>query len=137
VLKNNRISEAVRHLHPANGFQPWHGGPTVSGSLRGVSVDVALWKPDPDRHNIWELALHIAYWNYAVCRRLINGPKGGFERRPSNWPAIASETNSSAWETDRRFVKNQHERLVAAIREFDASRLDEIAGAKDRLRLLI
>jgi uncharacterized damage-inducible protein DinB len=129
-MTDNRISEIIRHLHPSGGFQPWHGGPTVSGALRGVSVHVALWKPDQDRHNIWELALHIAYWNYAVCRRLTNGPKGSFERKPSDWPRFPVDPSQKSWESDRRFVKKHHDLLIQAISEFDGSRLEAIAGGK-------
>ena len=35
----------------------WHGT-TLLGSIRGVSVDAAAWRPAPRRHNIWELTLH-------------------------------------------------------------------------------
>ena len=50
------------------------GGPTVPGALRGVTAEVAGWRPYPDRHSIWALALHVAYWNYAVERRLTEAP---------------------------------------------------------------
>ena len=40
----------------------WHG-PNLRGSLRGVTAQQAAWRPGPDRHNIWELALHAATGN--------------------------------------------------------------------------
>ena len=64
----------------------WHG-PTVQGALRGVSAAQARWQPAPGRHSIWELVLHIAYWNYAVRHHLEpDGP--AFPRSPANWPAL-------------------------------------------------
>jgi len=45
----------------------WHGTP-LKGSLRGVSVRNALWRPGPKRHCIWELVLHTAYWKCIVRR---------------------------------------------------------------------
>jgi uncharacterized damage-inducible protein DinB len=127
-----RVTEALRHIHPPSGFKPWHGGPTVLGALRGVSPDVAAWKPRADRHSIWELALHIAYWNYAVERRLTDAARGGFERSPSNWPAPPPEASKAAWDEDRRFVRRCHDRLVRAIEGFEARRLDEFAGGEGR-----
>jgi DinB superfamily len=47
----------------------WHG-PNLRGALRGVTAEQAVWRPAGDRHNIWELALHAAYWKYIVARRL-------------------------------------------------------------------
>jgi hypothetical protein len=114
-----RLGDALRHLHPTGGFKPWHGGASVIGSLRGVSVGVATWKPYPDRHSIWELALHIAYWNYAVWRRLTDAPAGGFPRSPSNWPSVPEPATEDAWATDRRLVREWHDRLVAAVQGLD------------------
>ena len=47
----------------------WHG-PTLRGSLRGVTARQAAWRPAPRRHNIWELTVHAAYWKHTVRRRL-------------------------------------------------------------------
>ena len=47
----------------------WHGT-TLKGSIRGLTVEKAVFRPGSDRHNIWELILHTAYWKYIVRRRL-------------------------------------------------------------------
>ena len=70
-MTDRRLEETLRHLHPPPGTKLWHGGASVLGALRGLSPDVAAWKPYPDRHSIWALALHVAYWNYAVRRRIV------------------------------------------------------------------
>lgn len=127
MVTDRRLEEAIRHFHPPPEFSPWHGGASVLGALRGVRADVAAWKPYPDRHSIWELALHIAYWNYAVWRRLAGAERGGFDRSPSNWPAVPDPASDRAWDTDRRLVREWHERLLRVLEGFDASRLDEPA----------
>jgi uncharacterized damage-inducible protein DinB len=108
--------------------KPWHGGASVLGSLRGVSPEVASWKPYPDRHSIWDLTLHIAYWNYAVARRLTGSPSGGFPRFPSNWPRPPGEVSKARWDEDRQLLRECHDSLVEAITQFDSSRLDDPAG---------
>ncbi len=127
-MNDRRIEEVLRHLHPPRGMKPWHGGPTALGALRGVSAEVASWKPYPDRHSIWALALHVAYWNYAVERRLTGAPPGGFPRQPSNWPQARDADPKAAWDEDRSLVRAYHMRLVETLRGFDVSRLDEPAG---------
>lgn len=127
-MKDRRLDEVLRHLHPPRGARPWHGGPTVVGTLRGVSAETACWKPHPDRHSIWELALHVAYWNYAVERRITEAPRGGFPRTPSNWPRPDEQGSRGAWELDRRLVRQVHDSLVGALTGFDPARLDQHAG---------
>lgn len=129
-MADQRIEEVLRHLHPPPGAKPWHGGASVLGALRRVSALVASWKPYPDRHSIWGLALHVAYWDYAVERRLTDGRTGGFPRRPSNWPRIPQPSDEAAWLADRRLVRESHDRLVEAVATFDVSRLDHVAGSR-------
>lgn len=113
---DRRLDEAIRLLDPPAGTRPWHGGASVLGALRGVSPDVAFWRPFPDRHSIWALALHVAYWDYGVWRRLTDGPD------PPARPAKA------AWNEDRRLVRHWHDRVVDALSSFDPARLDDPAG---------
>jgi len=100
----------------------------VLGTLRGVSAETARWKPHPDRHSIWELALHVAYWNYAVARRITGAPRGGFPRTPSDWPRPDKQGSRGAWDSDRRLVRQAHDSLVEALTDFDPARLDQNAG---------
>ena len=130
-MTDRRLEEAIRHLDPPSGTRLWHGGASVLGALRGVTHRVASWKPYADRNAIWDLALHIAYWNYAVTRRLTDAPIGGFPRTPSNWPSPPEARTDAAWKADRRLIKESHDRLVEALRDFDASRLDDHAKSDE------
>lgn len=129
-MSDRRLEEALRHFAPPTGFRPWHGGPTVLGTLRGVTADVAAWKPFPDRHSVWDLALHVAYWHYTVERRLTGAKRGSFPRRPSNWPRPAEGEPEEAWAEDRQLVRDRHTQLVEVLQGFDPARLDKIAGGK-------
>lgn len=130
MMSDGRMKEALRHFHPPPGTKPWHGGPTVLGALRGVSPEVAAWRPYPDRHSIWALSLHIAYWNYAVRRRLTDEARGGFPRSPANWPRVPQEPTPEAWREDRGLVKECHDLLLEALQGFDPGRMDEQAGGE-------
>ena len=85
----------------------WHG-PNLRQSLRGVSAKTAAWRPAPARHNIWEIAVHAAYWKYAVRRRLRGEKRGSFALKGSNWFKRPAELSEKAWRADLRMLKAEH-----------------------------
>jgi hypothetical protein len=99
----------------------WHG-PTLRGALRGVTARQAAWRPAPDRHNIWELTVHCAYWKYVV-RRKLTGVRPGFPRRGSNWFALPEPTEK-AWKADLQLLTDEHLALRETIASLPASRLE-------------
>ena len=132
-----RLGEVLRMLDPAPGARLWHGGATPLGSLRGVSAEMAAWKPAAERKSIWELTLHLAYWKYAVRRKLDDSPRGGFPRGPSNWPQAPSNprrADEAAWKEDRSLLRAEHDKLVAEVRAFDPRRLDAMVSGSGSYR---
>ncbi len=127
-MSDERLAEVLRHLQPEPGTKLWHGGATALGALRGVSAQTAAWRPSPDRHSIWDLTLHVAYWNYAVRRRITDAPRGGFPRSPANWPAPPSEMLPAAWKADRAVARDARDLLIQAVEAFDPARMDEPVG---------
>jgi len=120
------LNALLATLHPTRA-QAWHGGPTPSGSLRGVTATQARWKPARGRHSIWELVLHIAYWNYAVRRHLEPVPER-FPRAPANWPSVPppERADARAWAADRALLADEHARLVRAVRRFPTTRWNRV-----------
>jgi hypothetical protein len=112
----------ARTLEPRRG-RAWHGGVTPVGALRGVGATEAAWEPAPRRHSIWALALHLAYWKYAVRRHLEPEPIPRFPRSPSNWPAVPAAPDEALWRADRALLSLEHEKFVRAVRGFDPDRL--------------
>lgn len=123
-MDNPHLTDVLETLNPPPGFNPWHGGPTLMGALRGVKANQAVWKPTPDRHSIWELALHIAYWKYTVRRYFDPNSKRGFPRSPANFPEI-SGSSEEAWKKDKRLISEEHNKLILAIQSFPEFRLHE------------
>jgi hypothetical protein len=95
----------------------WHGT-NLRGALRGVTEEQASWRPANERHNIWELALHCAYWKYAVRRRLLGEKPGAFPRKGSNFP---QPTN---WSDDRELLVEMHRALVTTIESLPAKKIE-------------
>ena len=119
-----RITELLHLLAPPTGTRLWFGSASPMGSLRGVSVEAAAWKPYPEGRSIWEQVLHVAYWIYAVRSQLDGSPKNGFPRSPSNWPALPETPDDAAWRCDRRLLKSELDTLVAILRELPPEHLD-------------
>jgi len=95
----------------------WHG-PNLRGSIRGVTAKQAAWRPGADRHNIWELALHAAYWKYVVRRKLTGEKRGGFMLAGSNFfrrPVDGEGAIEQAWKRDIELLIAEHTRLRAAV----------------------
>ncbi|HXH65725.1 MAG TPA: DinB family protein [Candidatus Limnocylindrales bacterium] len=95
----------------------WHG-PNLRQSLKGVTASQAAWRPAPGRHNIWELALHCAYWKYAVRRRIEGGKHGSFILKGSNFFARPEKgkVDAVAWRADVALLEREHLALREAIR---------------------
>src|SRR5947208_12654191 len=91
-------------LEEAFDHKSWHG-PNLRGSLRGVLAKQALWRPAPGRHNIWELALHAAYWKYVVRRRITGVKKGSFLLKGSNFFPRETGTEKE-WQLEILLLEN-------------------------------
>lgn len=115
-MKKNRdvIALLLRLLDDAYEKRGWHG-PNLKGSLRGVTPKQAAWRPGPGRHSIRELALHAAYWKYAVWRRLTGVKRGSFPLEGSNWFARQGVPSPAEWRQERALLEAQHRRLRAAV----------------------
>lgn len=129
-MKDRRLEMALAHFDPPAGTKLWHGGASALGAIRGVPFEAAAWRPAPDRHSIWALTLHIAYWNYAIWRRVSGEARGGFPRSPSNWPAPPEAITADAWKEDRTLLRHYHTSLRDAMATFDPARLDEPSGGR-------
>lgn len=97
------ISMLLDFLDEAFDRKSWHG-PNLWGSIRGVRVQEAAWRPGPGRHNIWELVLHTAYWKYVVRRRLTGEKRGSFVLPGSNF-----------FERPHGVLLHEHQQLRATI----------------------
>ena len=104
----------LKVIDQAYDHRSWHGT-NLRGSLRGVSVARASWRPGPRRHNIWETVVHAAYWKYVVWRRITGAKRGSFELKGSNWFVRPQQATESAWRADVALLERMHRQLRAAV----------------------
>lgn len=105
------LLEVIDAAYTRNG---WHG-PTLRGALRGLEAAVVLWRPAPDRHNIWELAVHAAYWKYVVRRRLTGAKKNSFALSGSNWITSPETLDRAGLRAVNSLLDSEHTALRSAI----------------------
>ena len=103
----------------------WHG-PTLRQSLRGVPAQVAAWRPGEKRHNIWEIAVHAAYWKYRVRRRLRGDKPGSFALKGSNWFQRPVELSEKAWRADLTLLESEHRKLRQALVDYLAGKTRKV-----------
>jgi uncharacterized damage-inducible protein DinB len=113
-------------LDDAYSGKSWQG-PNLKGSIRGLSAMEATWRPGPGRHNIWELVAHVAYWEYAVKRRLLNEKPGLFPSKGSNWFSRRQNLTDEAWKAEKRLLEEIHRDLRRAVASLDPGKLNKKA----------
>jgi uncharacterized damage-inducible protein DinB len=125
-MKNERLDPEIelllRLIDEAYEKKAWHGT-NLRGALRGVSAEDALWRPAPARHNVWELAVHAAYWKYAVRRRLTGEKRGSFSLKGSNWFKSPKNADDEAWHEIVALLDREHRALRKIIARLPAKAL--------------
>lgn len=104
----------LRMLEEAYRLPNWNET-SLQAALRRVSTDMAAWRPLHARRSIADLAVHCAYWKYALRRRLTGAKRGSFPLRGSNWFQLPARLDSGQWSEYRDILEDEHEQLCAAI----------------------
>jgi len=126
-----RIRTALLSIDPTSACPAWHGAPSAVGLLRGVTVEIALWRPYSMANSVREIALHVAFWETSVANRLTGEAlRVGFEQRKTGWPVRVDAVETSEWKDEVRLVRSCHARLVGAVAAFDPQRLDAPLGTR-------
>jgi hypothetical protein len=123
---NREITQFLAFLDQAYDKRSWHG-PNLRGSLRGLDLPELSFRPGPDRHDIWEIAVHAAYWKYAVLRRITGERHGSFPLKGSNWFArpVPGGGTAAAFRADLALLDEMHARLRGAVASLPPRRLGE------------
>lgn len=129
---SNENSLLFALLDEAFSKKTWHG-PNLRQALKGVTAKQAAWRPAPGRHNIWEEALHAAYWKYAVRRRLEGGKQGSFVLKGSNFFARPEKgkATEAAWRADKAILEREHQAMMLTIRK-----ILKTSRAKKQMRMM-
>jgi hypothetical protein len=100
----------------------WHG-PNLKSSVRRVTAQEAVWRPRPARRNIAEIAVHCAYWKYAVRRRITGAKRGSFPLKGSNWCELPAKLTTKQWREYLSLLDEQHAALREAVLQATSAQL--------------
>jgi hypothetical protein len=117
----------------------WHGT-NLRGSIRGLDFETAKWQPSPNRHSIWELVVHAAYWKYVVERRVTADKRGSFPLRGSNFfpRPVAGIDDRHQWKSDIELLVTIHRQLRSTVETLSPADLPKLAhGGKETILNLI
>ena len=121
------INLLLRIIDESYEKKAWHG-PNLRGSIRGVEIKEAAWRPGPGRHNIWEIVVHATYWKYAVRRRMLGEKRGSFPLKGSNWFARPTALIEESWREDLALLEDMHRRMREAVTGLSPKDLQKIPG---------
>jgi hypothetical protein len=123
-----RIALLADNLDRAYAGRSWHGT-SLRGTLRGLTPDVALWRPAPGRNSVWQYLLHAAYWKYVIRRKLTGAARASFPRVGANFPDVPAAADTAALKADLRLLDDQHALLRDAVLALDAGQLERKRGS--------
>src|SRR5262249_18015917 len=119
-------AELLSMVDEAFDGRAWHG-PTLRRAVRGVTPEQAAWRPRPGRHNIWEVAIHTAYWKHEVRRRITGGKREPFPLKGTNW----FSPDGGSWSDTIRLLVDEHRALRHAIATLPAAALRRHVRRRD------
>jgi uncharacterized damage-inducible protein DinB len=118
-----RLADQIRRAFEGNA---WHGD-SVLKLLADVDAQTAAARPIENAHTIWELVLHIAAWDDAVCRRA-KGARVSLSDK-QNFPPVV-DNSAAAWRESIRKLQHTHTQLVQTVAAFPDARLGKRVPGK-------
>lgn len=106
----------------------WHGD-AIWKILDGVPAEAAAHRPLANTHTIWELVMHMTFWEGVGAKRLA-GERAGLEEA-LNFPAMPAISEANWRQTLTRF-RALNQEFSNALARLDGARMDELTAAGKR-----
>lgn len=84
-------------------------------AIGGLNARQAAWRPQPDRHSIWQIVNHIMFWQEYSLRQLANDKPSRDEVDMRNWEEVA-DLSERAWQATRQRFQTSYQQMLAALR---------------------
>jgi hypothetical protein len=106
----------------------WHGD-SMWQILEGISAETAAAHAVPEAHTIWEIVMHMIFWEEVATERLAGRRAGLVEER--NFPPMPEHTDE-AWSKTLDQLRASNRGFREALSQLDAAKLDALSAAGKR-----
>ena len=124
----SEITRILNHYDAVLNGSPWHGDP-IWQILDGISAETATARPLNGSHTIWEIVMHMTFWEGVGTQRLAGQRAGLVEEL--NFPAMPTPTSQN-WEQTLDQFRASNQQFRAALAKLDPARLDDLSAAGKR-----
>jgi uncharacterized damage-inducible protein DinB len=129
----NEIERIVAEYDRVMHGNAWHGDP-IWQILDSITAERAAQRPIAAAHTIWEILLHMTFWEAVGAKRLAGQCAGldepGLEEA-LNFPAPPAATEAN-WQKTREAFRASNQEFREALAKLEAARLDELSAAGKR-----
>jgi hypothetical protein len=85
-----------------------------------LMAEQAAWRPEPERHSIWEIVRHVTFWRRYVLDDVLGRPKPDI--RSGSW-SPPDQTDEERWQADLEELRLVQEEFVTWLRSQPAESL--------------
>lgn len=110
------------------GNAAWHGDP-IWQILGTISAESAAKRPLAAAHSIWEIVMHMTFWEGVADQRL-SGQRAGLVEE-LNFPA-QPEATAENWQNTLDEFRQSNAQFREALSKMDAASLDDLSAAGKR-----
>jgi uncharacterized damage-inducible protein DinB len=122
------VQRILNHYDGVLSGEPWHGD-AIWLILDGISAQQAAARPIPDFHTIWELVMHMSFWEGVAAKRLSGQRAGLIEEL--NFPAMPASTEEN-WRKTLEEFRASNRAFHEALSQLGPAKLDELTAAGKR-----
>jgi uncharacterized damage-inducible protein DinB len=124
----SEIDRMLAHYDQVLNGDPWHGDP-MWPVLDRIPAKVAAARPLPEAHTIWEIVMHMIFWEGVVTTRL-HGERAGLVEE-LNFPAMPEATEEN-WQKTLEELRVSNRNFREALVKLDPAKLTELTVARKR-----
>lgn len=79
--------------------------------VSGLNMRQALYKPDPNRHGIWQIVRHISYWKHWALTYLREGK--AMDAKVDNWGPMPETQTEETWQDEIERLQKLNDECIA------------------------
>ena len=124
----SEINRILGHYDEVLNGAAWHGDPMWQ-ILDGISAEAAAARPLPQAHTIWEIVMHMIFWEEVATKRLTGARAGLVEEL--NFPPMPAVTEEN-WRQTLDQLRASNRDFREALAKLDPAKLDQLSAAGKR-----